>query len=102
MFIKRLQRFEKDERIALVELEQVFRRCTRIKGLSELRADSKVPFWAHQHETTLTYTFMGKGTIGYRMDGQSYEIQDKHIFIFDKNIPHSASQETPKLTILVG
>ena len=84
------------------ELEQVFRRATGTRALAELRADSKVPSWAHQHQTTLTYTFLGKGTVGYRMDGQSYDIPDKHIFIFDKEIPHSASQCVPKLTILVG
>lgn len=84
------------------ELEQVFKRATGTKAMAELRADSRVPSWAHQHATTLTYTFKGVGTIGYRMDGQSYEIPDKHIFIFDKEIPHSASQSLPKLTILVG
>lgn len=87
---------------AFGDLEEIFRRATGRKAVAELRADSKVPSWAHQHETTLTYTFVGKGTVGYRMDGHAYDIPDKHIFLFDKEIPHSASQCAPKLTILVG
>lgn len=88
------------------ELKGVFLRSAGFNGNACMRANSKRPEKPHQHPTTLSFTFSGTGTIGYTMDGKSYTIPEKHLFIFDQEIPHAASQEfpqdRPKLTILVG
>lgn len=87
------------------ELHGVFSRVAGRAGNPVLRINSRAPGTPHNHETTLTCTFTGIGTIGVNKQGRQYAAPLDHIFIIHKNLKHMASQysspDIPKITVMV-
>lgn len=92
-------------RPAVEELEYAFSKATGFKREALLRINSTHPSSPHAHETSLTCTFSGIGTIGVNQQGQEYSVPLDHIFIFHRGIKHMASQykspDLPKVTLMV-
>ncbi len=87
------------------ELDNIFSRVAARAGTPVLRINSKAPSAPHSHETTLTWTFTGIGTIGVNKSDQHYAAPLDHIFIIHKSLKHMASQyssaDMPKITVMV-
>lgn len=87
------------------ELEYAFSKATGYRRDALLRINSRDPRTLHAHESSLTCTFSGVGTIALNNAGEEYSAPLDHIFIFHRSIKHMASQyksaELPKVTLMI-